>query len=129
MEEQIQRIIRGEIDRRVNEKVMRMLDIVSKTYDIALPRLLKDVNGVAGEGGGTSERRQCMGFIAQGSRCTRSGGTDGYCKSHLSQAPVIRTLAPGLTTTCVVQHTHSLPPLFLDGCPACEQQKRSRLNI
>jgi hypothetical protein len=66
-------------------------------------------------------------LIAKGPRCNRFGGANGYCKIHQGQAPVVRSLAPPVMT--IVQHTHSLPPLFLAGCPACEQHNKSRLNV
>jgi hypothetical protein len=128
MEEQIQLLIEKEIERRVDLKVTQVLGVISKTYDVSLQRLLKDASSVdpvaAVE---VSGRKQCLGLIATGHRCNRFGGVNGYCKIHQSQAPVVRSLAPPAMT--IVQHTHSLPPLFLAGCPACEQQNRSRLNV
>jgi hypothetical protein len=28
-----------------------------------------------------------------------------------------------------IRHTHTLPPLFLAGCPACEKTKENHMDI
>jgi hypothetical protein len=34
-----------------------------------------------------------------------------------------------VTVVQTVAHTHTLPPLFMRGCPACERSSSSRLCI
>jgi hypothetical protein len=133
MEEQVRRIIQAEVTRRVEARVTQVLEVVSRQYDVSLPRLMKDYSELEAredEGG----KKQCLGLVGKGGRCTRSAREDGYCKSHTKQAPVARAVAAPAAPVAgpvhvAVQHTHTMPPLFLDGCPACEHQKRNRLNI
>jgi hypothetical protein len=129
MEQQIAQIISDEVDRRVNDRITKVLEHISKTYDISLQRLMKDTSQMPENG---ARITQCLGLTAKGKRCPRSGSTgeSGYCKSHLKQAPVVRTFECRPTAApAAIAHTHSLPPLFLVGCPACEQSKNNRLNI
>jgi hypothetical protein len=92
-----------------------------------MQRLMKDASQMPETG---ARITQCLGLTAKGKRCPRSGGACGYCKSHQKQAPVVRTFDVRPTAApAVIAHTHSLPPLFLTGCPACEQHKNNRLNI
>ena len=123
--DQILRTIEEEIDRRVNDRLNDLLGKISRTYDIPLRQLLRDLS--TAQTGGT-----CLGLTAKKTRCTRPGHFDGYCKVHKDQKPVTRvvvTPAPTVAVTATVQHTHTLPPLFVRGCPACERTSTSRLCI
>jgi hypothetical protein len=133
---EITRLIEEEVERRVAERVAEevnrqlttrmnsILEKISQTYDISMRQLLRDLAAIEPSPAG---RTCCLGVTAKKSRCTRPGNNDGYCKIHLKQKPVTRVppvmVAEPVTT--VVEHTHTLPPLFLRGCPACERNTSS----
>ena len=116
--EQINTLIEEEIERRVNAKIDGILSKISQTYDISLKQLLRDIETTVQLGGGTT----CHGLTKSGKKCPR-GVKDGsgYCKSHKDQKP--QQLAKQVSLCIGVKHTHTLPPMFLAGCPACEKSK------
>lgn len=124
--DQILRLIEEEVEKRVN----KVLEKISQTYDISLRQLLRDLATL-------DDVRQttCLGITAKKCRCSRPGHYDGYCKIHRDQKPARAVTAaappppPVTTTTPTVTHTHTLPPLFMTGCPACERTSVSRLCI
>lgn len=114
-----EKALEDEIEARVNERITKVLEIISKNYKIKYSRLLNDLAIV--EGGGSST--YCHGITKSGQRCQRPGKYNGYCKNHASQKPEVRNTGGGGRTKsppAVHQHTHTLPPLFMKGCPACE---------
>lgn len=119
MESQIMAVVNTEIERRVNEKLADILRFMADKYDLSFERLMKDIAYVE------TNQTQCLGLIGKGTRCTRHQRTNGYCNIHQNQAPKIPQKPP----VEEVVHTHTLPPLFLEGCPACEKMKKNRLNI
>jgi hypothetical protein len=125
MEQTVMQAIDTEVDRRVSGRIEVILKHISKTYRISYERLMKETATLEVSTG------QCLGLIGTGKRCTRHARFDGYCKSHLDQKPVVRMREePGLDSSGSITHTHSLPPMFLAGCPACEKvSSRPRLNI
>jgi hypothetical protein len=123
--EQILRLIEEEVEKRVN----KVLEKISQTYDISMRQLLRDVAAMPEN----TPQTRCLGLTAKKSRCTRPGHHDGYCKVHKDQKPARVPPPPPATTTVTVhpavQHTHTLPPLFMRGCPACERTSVSPLCI
>lgn len=139
---EITRLIDAEVDRRVAERVAEevnrqitarinsILEKISQTYDISMRQLLRDLAAIdqqIPQPGKTC----CLGVTAKKVRCTRPGNHDGYCKNHHCQKPVTRV---PITTTVVpvlaaVEHTHTLPPLFMRGCPACERNGTSMSRL
>jgi hypothetical protein len=120
MENQIMVVVEAEVERRVNAKLGEILKFMAGKYDLNLERLMRDVAGV------DAHQTQCLGLIGKGSRCTRHARNHGYCNIHQGQAP---KAAAAPSPPQEVVHTHTLPPLFLEGCPACEKMKKNRLNI
>lgn len=133
--EEIQALIEKEIDRRVQEKLTTFIELVSKTYDISMKVLLRDLSK---QSSGNTEAVGCgpicMGVTANGKRCKFGATTHGYCKKHLSQ----RKPQPSPTSTPVVcqmvnEHNHTIPPLFCSTCPVCvksrEQTPKEKLLI
>jgi len=124
--EQITRLIEEEVEKRVNERVNKMLERISQTYDISMRQLLRDLSTVVHQSGPVT----CLGLTAKNTRCSRPGHHEGYCKIHKNQKPVTRVEPPAqVTVVQTVAHTHTLPPLFMRGCPACERSSSSRLCI
>jgi hypothetical protein len=121
----IVQLLEEEIDKRVNERLTQILEKVSRTYDISMRQLLRDVSVLE------TSTLSCRGLTAKGKPCRHAVTKDGYCFQHLKQKPnttVIMTAPPPSIQTRV-EHTHSLPPLFLDGCPACQKNRSSRDNL
>lgn len=114
----IEQAIEDEIEARVNERVTQVLELISKNYKIKYARLLSDVALM------DSSSSCCCGVTKAGKRCQRTGKYDGYCKNHMSQKPQVRVVKSSKSTSPPkVTHTHTLPPLFMKGCPACEGAK------
>ena len=116
MEAQIMAIIETEVNRRVSERLSNVVQHVSRTYRLPFEKLMKDVASLE------VKSDQCLGLVGKGTRCTRHARIDGYCKMHQDQKPVI-AMRPPEPEVQAVAHTHSLPPMFLAGCPACEKVK------
>lgn len=125
--DQIIKLLEDEIDKRVNERLNLVLEKISRTYDISMRQLMRDLDAIP-----DAASTFCKGLTGKGKRCSRSAKTDGYCYMHINQKPVQRvTRAPvsvPSTLSVAVQHTHTLPPLFMAGCPACERS-RSTNNL
>jgi hypothetical protein len=125
MEQTIMQAIETEVDRRVSDRLAVVLHHISKTYRISYERLMKETATLEVATG------QCLGLIGSGKRCTRHARFEGYCKTHMDQKPIVRMKETSdLSELTSVTHTHTLPPFFLAGCPACEKiSSRPRLNI
>jgi len=125
MERTIMQAVDDEVDRRVSDRLSAVLQHISKTYRISYERLMKETATLEVNTG------QCLGLIGSGKRCTRHARFEGYCKSHQDQKPIVRMKE--VETDHVVpalSHTHTLPPFFLAGCPACEKvSSRPRMII
>ena len=123
--DQVIKLLEDEIDKRVNERLSLVLEKISRTYDISMRQLMRDLDAIP-----DAASTCCKGLTGKGKRCSRSAKSDGYCHMHIKQKPVQRvTRAPAPPALSVaVQHTHTLPPLFMAGCPACERS-RSTNNL
>jgi hypothetical protein len=113
--------LEAEIELRVNERVTKLLEVISKNYNIRYARLLSDFAALERT---SSSEASCCGVTKAGKRCQRPGKYDGYCKNHMIQKPEVRTTR--VSSPQKVTHTHTLPPLFMKGCPACEANKCSK---
>ena len=119
--EQLTRVFEEEVNRRVNDKINEILSKISQTYDISMKQLLRDIETTVKISDDT-----CHGLTKSGKKCNRRA-TEGYCKSHMNQKP--HQMAKALVVlSSAVNHTHSLPPMFLAGCPACEKSKHSSVD-
>jgi hypothetical protein len=116
-----EKALADEIESRVNERVTKVLELISKTYKIKYSRLLNDISLMEDDQPSTS--KCCCGLTKAGKRCQRTGKYDGYCKNHMTQKPDVRVVTRSSKSPPKVSHTHSLPPLFMKGCPACEATK------
>lgn len=114
-------IINEEVDRTVNERLGQILKHIADRYDIMLERLMKDVSELEF----TTDR--CLGLKGNGQRCTRFARVYGYCNMHKDQKPPPRP--HHVASPMEIRHTHTLPPLFLSGCPACEKTRENHMDI
>jgi hypothetical protein len=112
LSQQIEDLIEQEVSRRVNEALSKYADMISKSYKIPLSLLLRDIP----EGVSEISSTTCLGLRAGNKRCKMSGKYDGYCRHHFMQH---QKTQPVKIHHGEVQHTHGIPPLFQDGCPAC----------
>ncbi len=130
MEQQILNLINNEVDTRVTRRLTRVLEKISQTYDISMRQLLRDVE--------TLEKTEaipktCMGMVKTTKQRCQRPCKDGnsYCHHHMDQKPVQR-MAPAIpraTSGANIEHTHTLPPMFMAGCPACEKARSVRIEI
>ena len=131
MEQQIAQLIESEVERRVLERMSTALEKISRTFDISLQQLLRTAseNSTSAWNGNvcnglSKSKHQCKWKVKDGS---------GYCHLHKDQKPVQRLIVPSRSQLSLMApapvHTHSLPPMFLAGCPACERGKNSRIDI
>jgi len=81
--EHITKVIEDEIQKRVEAKVTKFIEMVAKTYDISIKSLLHDL--ARAKSNSELETTQCMGFTPKGKRCKFSATHDGYCKKHIHQ--------------------------------------------
>lgn len=119
--EEINRIIKAEIDKQVQAQVTSFIEHVSRTYDISMKVLLRELSRM-GETprAETPVAGQCLGVNASnGKRCKFSATHNGFCKKHIDQwKPPPPPRSP--TKVCpVIKHNHTIPPLFSENCPAC----------
>lgn len=131
MEQQILQLIEDEVERRVLERMTTALEKISRTYDISLQQLLRTAseNTTSVWNGNV-----CHGVTAKKQKCSRRvKDGSGYCVCHVNQKPVQRVIVPSRSQLSLLApapvHTHTLPPMFLAGCPACERGKNARIDI
>jgi len=113
MSEQLVQLFEAEVDRRVNERITAFAKQVSDSYRIPISLLLRD----AGNPNVSSQQSisTCLGVKKNGQRCKFKATDGGYCKHHQEQK---KKLHP-IEVKNIVEHNHSVPPLYQDGCPAC----------
>lgn len=114
MSEQLVQLFEAEVDRRVNERITAFARQVSESYRIPISLLLRDA-GNPNLSGVTPQMNTCLGVKRNGHRCTYRATGGGYCRHHQEQK---KKLDP-IEVKNVVEHNHSVPPLYQDGCPAC----------
>ena len=125
MEQQILNLIQEEVERRVTDRLGKVIDKISQTYDISIRQLLRDVETLEKS---VPVSRICLGVNKKKQRCQRPcKDGNSYCHLHLDQKPIQRV--PRATSSANIEHTHTLPPMFMSGCPACEKTRSVRIDI
>lgn len=94
MEEQILQLIEEEVNRRVALRVNQSLELVSKIYEIPLEQLTRDVASM--------EVRFCQGTLKSKKRCLKEPQSNGFCKFHQNQVPVLKTQTVATSNVPVV---------------------------
>lgn len=127
-------LVDEEVKKQVNQKITKYIDYVSKKYDISLNLLLRDLGNIDNLQIPESPSRssmdgQCMGVRSGNTRCKLKGRFGGYCRWHQDQKKSISRPTSGhdlsnIVCKPVVEHTHTLPPLYMKGCPACDGMKK-----
>lgn len=116
--DRIKDIIEEEIETRVNERVTELLEYISDRWDISLALLMKEIPKALPKTAVT----QCMSVHKKSKkRCRNRAKSNGFC--HLHQGQAVEKKSSHETTE---QHTHTLPPFFLKGCPVCDKANRFR---
>jgi hypothetical protein len=82
MEQQIIEMIEEEVNRRVALRTSNVLEVISKTYEIPLEQLVRDT--------AECEARFCKGALKNKRRCLKEPQSNGYCKFHQNQVPVMK---------------------------------------
>lgn len=116
--ERIKDIIEEEIENRVNERVNELLEYISQRWDISLSLLTKDIPSALPK----TQVTQCMNVHKKTKkRCKNRAKPNGFCHLHQSQVTDRKS-----SHHTIEEHTHSLPPFFLKGCPVCDKANRFR---
>ena len=130
MEAQIAKLIEEEVERRLEERLTKVLEHISKTYDVSMKQLLKDTSTLK------VDDKTCMGLTSKKTRCKLKQHQHGYCKHHQDQRPrqirqtqSTEALAAMTLTDMKSQHTHPSTVLWQDGCPGCKKKPVKPLMI
>ena len=102
--DKIQEIFEEEVAKQSEIKLANFFAYVSKRYHIPREQLLQDWSNSYE----MPPRKNCL-------LCKNKPKYNGYCKKHI---PTQEPPPPPPPTKPV--HTHSFPPIFLRGCPACD---------
>lgn len=117
--EQINKLINQEIDKQVQARITTFIEHISRTYDISMKVLLRDLTSALEEKNEEVQPGfvQCLGVNQSNrKRCKFGAGPTGYCKKHRDQYRP----PPSPSKVCtVIEHTHTMPPLFDPNCPVC----------
>lgn len=113
-------LIEQEISKQVNVKITKYIEYVSRRYDVSLKLLLQDLACIDNLPTVTEPVTdgQCIGMRSGNKRCKLRGQCGGYCRWHLDQKKKELAVFP---CQPVVEHNHSIPPLFSATCPACQK--------
>jgi hypothetical protein len=126
MEAQIAKLIEQEVERRLEERITKVLEHISKTYDVSMKQLLRDTSTLK------VDDKTCLGLTSKKTRCKLKQHQNGYCKHHQDQRP--RQIQQSqsvsdMTTSVKSQHNHPSSILWKDGCPGCKKKPVKPLMI
>jgi hypothetical protein len=125
---QIFKVVNQEITKQVNSQITRFAEIVAIRHDIPIKLLFEDIQRLDSCGPCLESEQQCAGKRTTGKRCKMKAKIDGYCKWHVDQNRKSQRPPPPPQMKRI-EHTHTLPPMFLAGCPACERKSENKLLI
>ena len=125
MEAQIAKMIEEEVERRLEERLTKVLEHISKTYDVSMKQLLKDTSTLK------VDDKTCMGLTSKKTRCKLKQHQNGYCKHHQDQRPRQIQQSTSVSDMSAVksQHNHPGSILWKDGCPGCKKKPVKPLLI
>lgn len=114
MDDKILALIHDEVDRRVDERLAVAFRMIADTFNLRYEKIMSIVKKIP-----EVNSKMCRGFKKNGECCSFRSVSSGFCKRHIDQKKDTINL---IQTQNV--HTHSLPPLYLKGCPACDALKK-----
>ncbi len=125
MEAQIAKLIEEEVQRRVEERLTKVLEHISKTYDVSMKQLLKDTSTLK------VVDNTCLGLTSKKTRCKLRQHQHGYCKHHQDQRPrqIQQSVSVSDMSMVKSQHNHPASILWKDGCPGCKKKPAQPLMI
>lgn len=125
MEAQIAKLIEDEVERRLEERLTKVLEHISKTYDVSMKQLLKDTSTLK------VDDKTCMGLTSKKTRCKLKQHQHGYCKHHQDQRPrqIQQSVSVSDMSAVKSQHNHAGSILWKDGCPGCKKKPVKPLMI
>lgn len=116
--EQIEKLIEEEVERRVNARIEPLLQYIAEKWDISQTHVSKCVSEMT-----SIKVTTCLGVSKKThKKCKNNAKENGYCHIHYDQAPKKKDRPQ----ESELVHTHTLPPFFLKGCPACDNRNRFR---
>jgi len=133
-EKAISVLLEQEAEKRINERVTKYIDYISKSYDISMKLLLLDWKNVDGlevkvQTDEKVKAGQCVGINSiNQKRCAFKGKFGGYCSKHRDQRPVTQVIKTS-NSSGNLQHNHTIPPMFSKDCPACQKKNGSKQNL
>jgi hypothetical protein len=116
-------MINEEVERRLTDKIGKVLEYVSKTYDVSIKQLMKDAAQIQS----TSEL--CMGLTSKNKRCGNKAckkTKNGYCSKHQNQKAHVSKMC-----TPTNQNIHNHPPelFYVEGCPGCQKKTEHKVVL
>ena len=103
-EKAISALLEQEVEKRLNERVTKYIDYVSKTYDVSMKLLLRDWKDIDGlEVKVQTEEKvksgQCCAINSiNQKRCSFKGKFGGYCSKHRDQTILFALLCNSSTS-------------------------------
>jgi hypothetical protein len=115
--ENIVKLVEEEIEKGIHERMCKYAEDISKIHGIPLKILRRDLPNPGGF---------CKGIKKGGELCTRkaSSGSE-YCLSHKNES---KLQEPIIIKNSITRHNHPFPPMFKEGCPACEKMDKTELR-
>ena len=110
----IEERINSHCDERLNQTLVN----ISKSHQIALGTLLRDIPKWH------NKKELCRGIVREsgcgktGSRCSYNAGANGYCNHHQKQAAEFNRCLPKSKD----EHNHGPEKMRVTGCPGCERK-------
>lgn len=128
--EQINVLIQKHIDDTVHQHLTTFIEYIAETYHMSPVVLLRDFETCVKQE--KKKGDQCLGVTANKKRCRFKATCNGYCAKHQSQyrPPRPERPPPQAERPDTLQHTHTIPPLFKQDCPACQRDRnRPKENL
>lgn len=107
------KVVINKIQRENHDYVCSVTEKVSNLYGIPIKKVRRDLS--------PDNDTFCMGIKKNGKLCTNKAVIDGYCCLHVDEN---RPGTPVIVPSGVIRHNHPFPSGFVEGCPACEEEKK-----
>ena len=111
-------LVEEEVENRVRTRVENLINKIAKRHGVSKRLLIEDADDPS-TSKDPSSVRLCMGTKTGGVPCKGIGKHNGFCRWHINQRRV-EAPPPPPPPPVTVEHTHTRPPMFMRGCPACD---------